>query len=153
MQMRYCWTIATVLALVSTLVWAQAKDFSDEPLYDFLCGTYQVIGRLPDSDQLYSGKVDLKRSGTHLEVLRLMGGRAVKGIGKIETKTPDKIKVLRVRFRSEEKDYEAIYLIGSDLDNYGRLTGHVYFKGGETRRPGLEALFIQHPGVEKIRRR
>jgi hypothetical protein len=82
-----------------------------------------------------------------------MGGRAVKGIGKIETVTSDKIKVLRVRFRSEEKDYEATYLIGSDLDNYGRLTGHVYFKDGETRTPGLEALFIEHPGVEKVHRR
>ena len=81
--MKYCWYVATVLASVSTLVWAQAKDSSDEPLYDFLCGSYQIIGRLPDSDQLYSVKVDLKRSGDHLEVLRLMGGRAVKGIGKI----------------------------------------------------------------------
>jgi len=151
--MKYCWTVATVLALVSTLVWAQAKDSSDEPLYDFLCGSYQVIGRLPDSDQLYSGKVELKRSGNHLEVLRLMGGRGVKGIGKIETVTSDKIKILRVRFRSEGKDYEATYLIGSDLDNYGRLTGHVYFKDGETRTPGLEALFIEHKGVERIRRR
>ena len=153
MQMKYCWYVATVLALVSTLGWAQAKDSSDEPLYDFLCGSYQIIGRLPDSDQLYSGKVDLKRSGDHLEVLRLMGGRAVKGIGKIETVTSDKIKVLRVRFRSGEKDYETTYLIGSDLDNYGRLTGHVYSKNGETRTPGLEALFIEHKGVEKIRRR
>jgi hypothetical protein len=151
--MKYCWYVATVLALVGTLGWAQANDFTDEPLYDFLCGSYQVIGRLPDSDQLYSGKVDLKRLGNNLEVLRLMGGRAVKGIGKIETVTSDKIKVLRVRFRSEEKDYEATYLIGSDLDNYGRLTGHVYFKDGETRTPGLEALFIEHKGVEKIRGR
>jgi hypothetical protein len=151
--MKYCWTVATVLALAGTLVWAQAKDSSDEPLYDFLCGSYQVIGRLPDSDQLYSGKVELKRSGNHLEVLRLMGGRGVKGIGKIEAVTSDKIKVLRVRFRSEGKDYEVTYLIGSDLDNYGRLTGHVYFKDGETKTPGLEALFIEPKRVEKIRRR
>jgi len=151
--MKYGWYATMVFVLVSTLVWAQAKDFSDEPLYDFLCGSYQVIGRLPDSDQLYSGKVDLIRSGNQLEVLRLMGGRAVKGIGKIETATSDKIKVFRVRFRSEGKDYEATYLIGSDLDNYGRLTGHVYFKDGETRTPGLEALFIEHKGVERIRRR
>ena len=151
--MKYGWTITMMLTLVSTLVSAQAKDFSDEPLYDFLCGSYQVIGRLLDSDQLYSGKVDLKRSGDHLEVLRLMGRHAVKGIGKIETATSDKIKVLRVRFRSEGKDYEATYLIGTDLDNYGRLTGHVYLKDGETRRPGLEALFIEHKGVERIRTR
>ncbi len=82
-----------------------------------------------------------------------MGGRGVKGIGKIETVTSDKTKVLRVRFRSQGKDYEATYLIGSDLDNYGRLTGYVYFKDGETKTPGLEALFIEPKGFEKTRRR
>ncbi len=132
-----------MLALVSTFGWAQAKDSSDEPLYDFLCGSYQVIGRHPDSDQLYSGKVEFKRSGDQLEVLRLVGGLRVRGIGRIETTTSDKIKILRVHFRSKDKDYEATYLIGSDLDNYGRLSGHVYLKDSETRRPGLEALFIE----------
>ena len=151
--MKYCGYLATVLALVSTLVWAQAKDLSDEPLYDFLSGSYQVIGRLADSDQLYSGKVEFKLSGNQLEVVRLIGGHRVRGIGRIETATPDKIKVLRVHFRSKDKDYEATYLIGSDLDNHGRLTGYVYFKDGETRTPGLEALFIEHKEVEKISRR
>ncbi len=151
--MKYGWIITTVLALVSTLVWAQAKDSADDALYDFLCGSYQAIGRRLDSDQLYSGKVDVKRSGNQLEVLRFMGGRAVKGTGKIEAATPDKIKVLKVFFRSEGKDYEATYLIGSDLDNYGRLSGHVYLKGGQTRKPGLEALFIDHKEVEGMRKR
>jgi hypothetical protein len=142
-----------VLTLASTLVWAQAKDFGDEPLYDFVCGYYQVIGRLPDSDQLYSGKVEFKLSGNQLEVVRLIGKHRVKGIGRIETATPDKIKVLRVHFRSKDKDYEATYLIGSDLDNHGRLTGYVYLKGGGTKAPGLEALFIEQKGVEGIPRR
>jgi hypothetical protein len=140
-----------VLVLVSTLVSAQAKDSGDEPLYDFLCGFYQVIGKLPDSNQLYSGKVEFKRSGNQLEVVRLIGGHHVRGIGKVETVTPDKIKVLKVHFRSRDKDFEATYLIGSDLDNYGRLTGHIYFKDGGTKAPGLEALFIEHKGVEGIR--
>jgi len=151
--MKYRWIIAMLLALVSTLAGAQAKDFIEEPLYDFLFGSYQVIGRLPDSDHLFSGKVDLKRSGNQLEVLRLTEGRTVKGTGKIEAVTPDKIKVLRVFFRSAGKDYEATYLIGSDLDNYGRLTGQVYLKDGQTRRPGLEALFVEHKGAEAIRKR
>jgi hypothetical protein len=142
MGMKYCWYALTVLLLVSALAWAQAKDAIDEPLYDFLCGFYQVIGRLPDSDQTYSGKVEIKLSGNHLEIVRRVEGRAVRGIGKIETATPDKIKVLRVRFRSGDKDYEATYLISSDLDNHGRLTGHVYLKDGRTKTPGLEALFI-----------
>ncbi len=148
--MKYFWSITTVLALVSTLVWAQAKGTSNEPLYDFLCGSYQVIGRLPDSDQLYSGKAEIKRSGDQLEVLRLIGESPAKGIGKIETATSDKIKILRVRFRSRERDYEATYLIGSDLDNYGRLTGHVYLKDGETRKPGLEALFIENKRAKRM---
>ncbi len=145
--------MTTVLALVSSVVCAQAKDFGDEPLHDFLCGSYQVIGRLPDSDQLYSGKVEFKPSGNQLEVVRLIGEHRMKGIGRIETATPDKIKVLRVHFRSRDKDYEATYVIGSDLDNYGRLTGYVYFKDGGTKKPGLEALFIEHKGVEGIPRR
>src|SRR5512136_1509094 len=153
MEMKYSWTMTIVLAFVSGVVWAQAKDLHDEPLYDFLCGSYQVIGRLPDSDQLYSGKVEVKRSGNQLEVVRLIGGHHVRGIGKIEIATPDKIKVLRVHFRSKDKDYEATYLIGSDLDNQGRLTGFVYLKGGGTKAPGLEALFIEHPGVERIPKR
>jgi len=45
----------------------------------------------------------------------------------------------------ENKSYEATYLIDSDLDNYGRLTGYLYIKGTETKKPGLEALFIDHP--------
>jgi hypothetical protein len=150
--MKY-WTITMVLALVSALVWGQGKDFSDEPLYDFLCGSYHVIGRLPDSNQLYSGKIEFKRSGNQLEVVRLIGGHQGRGIGRIEIATPDKIKVLRVHFRLKDKDYEATYLIGSELDNYGRLTGHVYFKDGGTKAPGLEALFIEHKGVEGIPRR
>ncbi|MGE5839316.1 MAG: hypothetical protein ACM34H_05230 [Deltaproteobacteria bacterium] len=151
--MKYGWTMTMVLALVGTLVWAQAKDLNDEPLYDFLCGSYHVIGRLPDSNQLYSGKIEFRLSGNQLEVVRLIGGHRVRGIGKIETATSDKIKVLRVHFRSKDKDYEATYLIGSDLDNHGRLTGYVYVKGGGTKVPGLEALFIEHKGAEGIRTR
>jgi hypothetical protein len=114
-----------------------------------------VIGRLPDSDQLYSGKIEMERSGDQLEVVRLIGGHRVRGIGKIEAATPDKIKVLRVHFRPRDKDldFEATYLIGSDLDNHGRLTGHVYFKDGGTKKPGLEALFIEPKGVEGTPRR
>ncbi len=149
--MKYFWIITMVLASFSALVWAQAKDTSEESLYDFLCGSYQSIGRLPDSDQLYSGKIEIKRSGDSLEVLRLIGGRRVTGFGKIETVTPDRIKVLRVRFRSRERDYKATYLIGSDLDNYGRLTGHVHFEEGETTQPGLEALFVEHKGAKRMR--
>lgn len=36
-----------------------------------------------------------------------------------------------------------IYMIGSDLDNFARLTGKVYFPDWETKIPGMEAMFIR----------
>jgi len=63
--MKYFWTITTMLALAGTLVWAQAKGFRDEPLYDFVCGSYQVIGKLPDSDQLIPGRSSLNAQATN----------------------------------------------------------------------------------------
>ena len=57
--------------------------------------------------------------GDKLEVIRRIGDKEIKGIGKIDTATADKIMVLRIRFMEEGKSHEAIYLIDSDLDNYG----------------------------------
>jgi hypothetical protein len=69
-------------------------------------------------------------------------------VGKIEAATADKIKVLRIRFIDENKNYEATYLINSDLDNYARLSGFLYLIQGETKVPGLEALFIDHQALK-----
>jgi hypothetical protein len=137
--------VALVLIAVSG-VWAQ--DDKVEFLYGFVQGTYQVIGRWPDSDETYAGKVVLKRKGDHLQVLRSINGEEIEGVGRIATATADKIKVLRVQFSQRDRRYEATYLINSDLDNYARLTGYLFLKTGETRRPGLEALFIDHYSLE-----
>jgi len=50
---------------------------------------------------------------------------------------------LRVEFVHKGRKYGGTYLIGSDLDNYARLTGYLYLKKGKTTKPGLEALFIE----------
>ena len=63
--------------------------------------------------------------------------------GRIIRATADKIKVLRVEFVHKGRKYGGTYLIGSDLDNYARLTGYLYLKKGKTTKPGLEALFIE----------
>ena len=111
-------------------------------LYDFLKGSYEIIGRWPDSDETYSGKIVLEKEREHFRVIRLIDGKKITGIGKIETATSDKVKVLRIRFEQDEREYEGTYLIGSDLENYGRLTGYLYLKNGKTKKPGLEAFFI-----------
>ena len=144
--------IVTVVCL-SCPAWAKDVGSKNEFLYEFLQGRYELIGRVPDSNKTYTGKVVLRKSGDYFEVIRRIEGKEIKGIGKIERATADKIRVLRVRFVDGNKSYEATYLIGSDLDNYGRLTGYLYLKEGGTKVPGLEALFISHQALERNFRR
>ena len=133
-----------ILVFISSSVWAQNKCGDIEFLYDFLQGTYKVIGKMPDSNQTYTGKVILKIEGNQMQVIRKIGSKEIKGIGKIEIATGDEIKVLRVRFREYDKTYEVTYIINSDLDNYARLSGYMYLEDGGTIIPGMEALFIDH---------
>ena len=118
-------------------------------LYDFLKGSYELVGRWPDSNKTYSGKIVLEKDHGNFRVVRLINGKKITGMGKIETATPDKVKVLRIRFKQDEREYEGTYLIGSDLDNYGRLTGYLYLKNGKTKQPGLEAFFIVLDALKK----
>ena len=141
-------TLIAVLMLV-TLSSAFAEENESEFLYGFLEGTYEVVGRWPNSDETYSGKVILSRNGGHLKVVRMIHGKEGQGTGNIETATADRVKVLRIHFSQGVKKYKATYLINSDLDNYGRLTGHVYLQHGKTKRPGLEALFRDHEALRK----
>lgn len=138
--------VSLILIVVSG-GWAQ--DAEVDFLYSFLQGTYQVIGRWPDSNESYNGKIILKSKDDHFQVLRSINGEETEGVGRIATATADKIKVLRVGFTQYGRKYEATYIINSDLDNYARLTGYVFLKTGETKRPGLEALFIDHQSLER----
>jgi hypothetical protein len=140
MKRRYLFIIPLVFLCFFT--WAETKNNDSDFLYNFLAGSYELIGRFPDSSMTYAGKVVLIKSGDHLEVIRTIKNKVVKGTGKIETAAADKIKVLRIRFIDENKSYEGTYIIDSDLDNYARLTGFLYLKEGGTKEPGLEALFI-----------
>ena len=140
---KYCYFIMLILYL-PTIAWAQNEEEKGEFYYGLLDGSYDVIGRYPDSNQTYTGKIILIKSGETLEVIRKIKNKVIRGIGKIETASADKIKVLRVRFTEHGKRYEATYLINVDIDNYGRLTGYIYLQDGETKIPGLEALFSDH---------
>lgn len=114
---------------------------------EFLVGTYDVIGRYPDSEQLYTGTVAISLSDTatnSVSVTRTIGEISTQGEGELTTATGDAIAVLRVVFQEAGRAMETTYLIDSDLDNYARLTGYVYMQGGGTRIPGIESLFHAH---------
>jgi hypothetical protein len=131
-------------------VWAQDRDEEIESLYQFLHGKYELIGRRPDSNETYTGTAVLKAAQDGLEVLRTVNGATIKGTARMELATHDKVKVLRMRLIDADLGYEATFVVGSDLDNYARLTGYVYPRENKTRRPGLEAWFVDRspPGAD-----
>lgn len=155
MNRKFLYLVLTLLAISLSAVWAHGPENSspensseEDSLYAFLEGTYHLIGRLPDSVKKYFGKVVLKKTDDALQVARVINRKEIKGVGKIEAATADEIKVLRIRFIDENKNYEVTYLINSDLDNYARLSGYLYLVKGGAKEPGLEALFIDHQALK-----
>jgi hypothetical protein len=114
---------------------------------EFVVGSYEVIGRYPDSEQIYTGTVEISISDQDpnaLSVTRMIGGNTIRGKGMLTNTTGDGVVVMRVEFEEDAKTLEATYQVESDLDNYARLTGYVYAKNGGTTLPGIEALFHNH---------
>lgn len=136
--------LITLLLLMVTTTFAIAKDDEDiDFLYSYLQGEYILIGKAPDSNSTYHGTVKLNKIKNRLQFIRVISNKEIKGEAKIEYAT-DRVKVLRVNFIEDNEKYEATYLINSDLDNYGRLSGFLYEKSGKTKVPGFEALFSTH---------
>ncbi|MFA7431700.1 MAG: hypothetical protein WCZ23_16195 [Rhodospirillaceae bacterium] len=132
-----------VLGLALLSAGAEARDTSDEEmLYDFLAGSYWLIGKSLDSQDSFVGKVGLSSQGNRLIVTRTVGGAQTVGEGRIEPIGHDGGRALRVRYVERGVAYEGTYLWQSDADNYARLTGYVYRPGEFTESPGMEALFI-----------
>jgi hypothetical protein len=113
-------------------------------LLEFLAGDYRLIGQQPDSGAPYVGKVTLREQKGQFQVIRKTGDTTTHGTGSITT-AGEATAVLRCRFDVAGVAYEATYLWRSDMDNYPRISGYVYRKQGETKSPGLEALFHVPP--------
>jgi hypothetical protein len=109
-------------------------------LLGFLAGDYRLLGQKPDSGAAYVGKITLRETGNGFAVTRVIAGASSSGTARIET-SGEGAPVLRIRFPQNGVEYAATYLWHTDLDNYPRLTGYVYRAKGETKSPGLEALF------------
>ncbi len=134
-------TVFLFIVFLTAQLFAQNQANPEKFLYDFLPGIYEAIGRIPDCDSLYSGTVSFKNTEKGLEVIRQIQGREVKGTVHIEKAAAGDATVLRVRYKKNSQAFEITYLIQSDLDNYGRLSGYVYRTDGTTKQPGLEVLF------------
>ena len=136
--------IITLFCVVVALLPATAlTKETDDFLSNFILGTYHLIGKAPDSENTYYGKVEIANTDDGLRITRIIGGKTVAGTAAIE-KSLDNIQVLRMRFVEHDLQYEETCMIDSDLDNYARITCYLYQPDKETDDPGLEALFVVH---------
>jgi hypothetical protein len=136
-----------LMFLVCGIAGGAAKEPDREFLVGFLKGDYVVIGKKPDSDITYHGRVTLRPRELGFDVTRMIAGKTEHGTAWFDTTgKPDEIPILRMRFTQDDKSYEATYMWKGDLDNYGRITGYVFLSTqGATKSPGLEALFPLEP--------
>lgn len=132
--------LRNVLFIILTASYCMADELPD---YSPLQGTYELIGRRPDSMETYSGTLRLQPAPSGLRIERTVGGVTSLGSADFDYKAADHIQVLELRFKVDEAAFESTCRIGFDLDNYARLTC-VYGIPGKTNTLGLEALFAQH---------
>jgi hypothetical protein len=142
MQARIIQLIATLFLLLAGTLCAQERPHED--VYNFLVGTYRLIGQRPETGATYQGSVTFVYRDNRLHVTRTIDGLTTQGAGFIVPVTADSINVLDVHFSDGKQGYTVRYLIHSDLDNYARLTGTYNANADSTKILGLEALFINH---------
>lgn len=123
---------------------AFAMDDDESPLWSFVPGRYTLIGRQPDSQATYTGTAKIERAGKQLRLTRVIAGRQERIYGIVRRADPGEAWVLAFKWGAKQP-MEMVCLVGSDLDNYARLTCHWGKAGNPHRQPGMEAYFAQEP--------
>lgn len=117
---------------------------AEAPQWSFVPGRYQLIGRHPDSQLTYTGTARIDRVGRQLWLIRSIAGKQSRIPGVVRRADPGEAHVLAFKW-GKQRPMEMICLVGSDLDNYARLTCHWGEAGNPHKQPGLEAYFAQEP--------
>lgn len=122
---------------------ALASD-QGEPAWHFVSGRYQLIGRMPDSTRTYAGTARIEAVGKGFRLTRTIGGVRTHWQGVVRRADPGEAWVLSFR-RPDQRPLEMVCLVGSDLDNYARLTCLWGAAGNPHQQPGMEAFFALQP--------
>lgn len=135
---------ALLLTALASVIAASAYGDAeiDAFLAEFVVGHYLLIGQRPDTGSTHHGRMEIYRDRTGLRIKRSIGEETVMGAAAVESALRGDARVLRLRFTENQTAYESTCLVQGDLDNHARLSCHLYRRDGKTRRPGLEALFI-----------
>lgn len=147
--MKRSWFVHFLTALivgfgVLPAAFAVGMEKDDLPQWDFVVGRYQLIGRAPDSQRTYHGKARIERVGGKLKLTRVIDGKSSQALGVVRRADPGEAWVLAFAWK-EKRAMEMVCVIGTDLDNYARLSCHWGRAGNPHRQPGMEAYFAQEP--------
>jgi hypothetical protein len=133
--------ILAVALATATPSLSKDDEAPDDPMASFVLGEYAVVGQKPGGGQAYVGSARIEEADGGLILTRRVGEQEVSAAGRFEVPSPPgEGRVLRFRW----KDPEAMLmtcLVGSDLDNYARLTCVWLREGTRPSKPGLEAMF------------
>lgn len=113
-------------------------------LNQFVQGNYELVGKAINTNQTYYGSVHISQQEGSLMINRDINGKQTLGTAVIEPTASGEAVVMRMRFAENETKYEETCMVDSDLDNYARISCHLYLKNGKTKEPGLETLFTKH---------
>ena len=148
--MRWATVLLSLLCLFAAATHAKpASKLPRADLVNIMVGDYVVVGKKPDSQATYTGRVTFRSCGDKLAFTRTVDRKTVRGIATLEmTVIGDPAPVLRMHFVQDGRRLEATFQWMFDLDNYARFTGYVYrANSSTTRAAGLEMLFPLLPSV------
>lgn len=139
----------TALLLCWMMTAAGAAQAAEEPPYlDFVVGRYRVVGQQPDGGATYAGQARIERRGEGLRLIRQIGKQTRRITGTIRRADPGEAWVLSFAWTEAAKQkMEMVCLIGTDLDNYARLSCHWGKAKNPHRFPGMEAYFAEEPFI------
>jgi hypothetical protein len=132
---------AVVAAVAAGPLPAEGGEAVEDSLLSFVLGDYVIVGREPNGGGAYSGSARIEGTESGLVLKRRRGEREVTATGRWEVPSPPgEGRVLRFRWQDPDPTIMTC-LVGSDLDNYARLTCIWLREGSQPAEPGLEAMF------------
>lgn len=136
-----------VLLFLLVTIGARAAVAAEEPSYlDFVVGPYRVVGQRPDGGATYAGRARIERHGDGLRLIRSIGKQTRHITGTVRRADPGEAWVLSFAWvEGAKQKMEMVCLVGTDLDNYARLSCHWGKARNPHRFPGMEAYFAVQP--------
>jgi hypothetical protein len=139
--MKYLVMLSLTFSAISCFADEIETEAADDPLTGFVVGNYLLVGKAPDSNKTYHGKLSINNRDGQLKVTRNTNGVSIQGSAAIERSLDSGANVLRIRFFEKGKNYEETCLVSGDLDNYARISCYLYTTDNTTKQPGMEVLF------------